>query len=367
MDYLGGSGRGVVPRGSALGFRSLLLSLAALGLIYADHRTPWFAEARAQTALALYPLQRAASFPGDIADLFEHFRFRESLLAENRRLREAQLLAQARLAKLDALEAETSRMRELLAAATGLGEKVRIAEILATAQDPYRQQIVLNKGANDGVYRGQALVDAFGVLGQIIHVTPGSSVALLITDANHGIPVEINRTGLQTIALGRGDGQALSLPFLPGNADVKVGDLIVSSALGGRFPAGYPVGSIKELRHLPGEHFAEAIAFPSARLNQGRQVLLIWGENPSAELPAQPVVLPAEAPLKESRKPAAKEPARPPKRKPGPPAASAQPPAAAEPPAPAPSGGAAPAGGAAPDRPAAASPEPAATPPADAR
>src|SRR5690606_32431932 len=128
----------------------------------------------------------------------------------------------------------------------------------------------------------------YGVLGQIIDVNPRSSVALLITDANHGIPVEINRTGLQTIALGRGDGQSLSLPFLPGNADIRVGDLIVSSALGGRFPAGFPVAEISELRHQPGEHFTEAIAQPAAHLNQGRQVLLVWGEHPDAPIETMP-------------------------------------------------------------------------------
>ena len=119
-------------------------------------------------------------------------------------------------------------------------------------------------------------------------MNPSTAVALLITDANHGIPVEINRTGLQTIALGRGDAQSLSLPFLSSNADVKVGDLIVSSGLGGRFPAGYPVGEIYEIRNSPGEHFAEALAYPTAKLNQGRQALLIWGEHPEGT-PASPL------------------------------------------------------------------------------
>jgi rod shape-determining protein MreC len=273
--------------------------LLSLGMMYADTRTSYLKPVREYAAWALYPLQRAVAFPQDIAAMFEHFHSREALLAENRQLRERQLEMGARMSRLDSLEAETNRMRELLAASNGLGQKVRIAEVLAVAQDPYIQQIVINRGEAEGVYRGQALVDAYGVLGQVIQVNPTSAVALLITDANHGIPVEINRTGLQTIALGRGDGQTLSLPFLPGNADIKVGDLIVSSALGGRFPAGYPVGEIAELRHQPGEHFTEAIANPAARLNQGRQALLVWGENPQAELaPPPPTAAPSPAPKK---------------------------------------------------------------------
>ena len=163
-----------------------------------------------------------------------------------------------------------------------------IAEIVEASQDPYRQ-IILDKGARDGVYKGQALVDAEGVMGQVISVRPASSVALLLSDPSHGIPVEINRTGLQTIALGRGDGQNLSLPYLPGTADVQVGDLIVSSSLGGSFPEGYPVGHITELKHEPGEHFMEALAAPAANLNQDRQALLVWSESfPMAEPPAAP-------------------------------------------------------------------------------
>lgn len=288
MDYLSGGGRSVLPKVSTTGLKAIFFGLISAGMMYADARTAYLTDIRASLSWALYPLQRVVAFPSDIADVFEHFHTRETLLAENRRLREEHLELAARTSRLESLEAETARMRELLSAATNLGQKVRIAEILLIAQDPYKQQIVINKGADEGVYRGQALVDATGVMGQIVDVGPVTAVALLITDANHGIPVEFVRTGLQTIALGRGDGQALSLPFLSGNADVKVGDHLVTSGLGGRFPAGYPVGEIYELRHSPGEPFAEGLAYPAAKLNQGRQALLIWGEHPEGSLPDMP-------------------------------------------------------------------------------
>lgn len=313
--------RHLFPRGPGLALRALAFGALCVGLMVTDMRSEELKPARERMARALAPVVWMAGLPYRIADLAAHFELRESLQRENAALREKQLVQEARLQKLDALEAENRRIRELLASASELEEKVLIAEIIQANQDPYRHQIVLNKGSNQGVYKGQALIDAHGVLGQVVQVNPSNAVALLITDPDHGIPVEINRTGLQTIALGRGDGQGLRLPFLPGNADIQVGDLLVSSALGGRFPAGYPVGQIYELKHTPGEHFKEAIAFPAARLNQGRQALLVWTQNlqqseaeaAAAELVDTPAAAvaptkPAPAAAKPASKPAEAQP-----------------------------------------------------------
>jgi rod shape-determining protein MreC len=267
------------PRGPGLGLRALALLAICGTLIYFDFRTPKLEPLRSTLALALSPVLWVASLPEHLTDASNYLDSRDQLAAENKQLRDHQFQLDAKLQKFEALEAENRRIRELLASAKNLQENVLITEIVAVNQDPYRHQITLNKGARDRVYRGQALVDATGVMGQIIQVNPTTSVALLITDPEHGIPVEINRTGLQTIALGVGDGQALRLPFLPGNADIQKGDLLVSSALGGRFPAGYPVGQVFDIKHNPGEHFAEALAYPTAKLNQGRQALLVWSED----------------------------------------------------------------------------------------
>lgn len=278
------------PRGPGISVRALILALVAVGLLIADQNSGKLEVARNWVSTALQPLQWAAGVPSRIGDAWQRLTAQDDLQQRYQALEQKQLAMQAQLQRMSALEAENERLRGLLSSAAELQQRVLIAEILKISQDPYRHQIVLNKGSKDGVYRGQALVDAHGVLGQIIFVGPTTSTALLITDPNHGIPVEINRTGLQTIALGRGDGSGLSLPYLPGNADVKVGDLIVSSGLGGRFPAGYPVGEIHELRHSHGDSFMEAIAFPAARLNQGRQALLVWSEHPPEPIdePAPP-------------------------------------------------------------------------------
>ena len=284
--------RPLFPRGPGLGLKALVLCLLALGAILTDTRTHVLVPVRDGLTWALQPVLWVAGLPSAVAGTAEHLQTRESLVEENTILRDNNLELQAQLQKVAALEMENLRLRELLDSAGQLAERRMIAEILSASQDPYREQILLNKGANDGVYKGQALVDAQGVLGQVMSVSPATSVALLLTDPNHGIPVEINRTGLQTIALGRGDGQNLSLPYLPGTADVKVGDLLVSSPLGGRFPAGYPVGTITELRHEPGEHFMEALATPAARLNRGRQALLVWSETEAPVAPPTPEGVP---------------------------------------------------------------------------
>lgn len=267
----------------------VLLAIAAL-LFYLDVSGRTVQPVRQWTAWAMQPVAWVASLPRAVAHLGTNLRGRPALLAENRELRDKQFVLDARLSRMQALEAENRRLRSLLASSTTIDQRMLVAEILEASQAPYRNQILLDKGSGDDVYVGQAVVDAGGVLGQIIQVHRSTSVALLITDPQSGIPVEINRTGLHTVALGRGEGETLSLPFLPNTADIHIGDLLVSSGLGGRFPAGYPVGHITELRHPAGESFMEAIATPTAQIGQGRQVLLVWnGEGSPTNLPRLPV------------------------------------------------------------------------------
>ncbi|HWU69536.1 MAG TPA: rod shape-determining protein MreC [Stenotrophobium sp.] len=280
------------PRGPGLGLKTFVLAVCALAIMIADHSTANLQPLRAGLSWVLSPLLTLAATPDNALHAVASFKTRGQLEQENQDLLRKQFILEAKLSKYDALEAETHRIRELLASSKTLQERVLIAGIIAVTQDPYRHQITLDRGSKDGVYRGQALVDAYGILGQVIRVAPNTSQALLITDPDHGIPVEINRTGLQTIALGLGDGQGLKLPFLPNNADVRKGDLLVSSALGGRFPAGYPVGKIYSVHHAPGADFMEAAAYPSAKLDQGTQALLVWNTEPA--VPPAPVDTPID-------------------------------------------------------------------------
>ncbi len=294
-----------------MGLRAFFLMLCALGLMVKDYRNEDLQSVRGTVEWLLTPVVWLASVPSRMLLAAGDIDTRGSLERENAELVQKQLVLESRLQKLEALEAENRRIRELLSSASQLKERVLIAEIVSVNQDPYRHQITLNKGERHGVYRGQALVDAHGIMGQVTELAPGSSKALLITDPDHGIPVEINRSGLQTIAVGRGDGKGLRLPFLPSNVDIRVGDLLVSSALGGRFPAGYPVGQVYEVKHVAGEHFMEAYAYPAAKLNQGRQALLVWVEpgaeqigTPTAVSPAAAAALAPAQPLADAAAPA---------------------------------------------------------------
>lgn len=306
-------------------------------------------------AMALRPVVWVAEIPARLGRVVDHMDSRQRLLEENIALKNRQLQLQAQLQRYAALDAENRRIRELLDASAKLRDQVAVADIIAANQDPYRQQITLNKGARDGVYRGQAIVDATGVLGQIVQVLPTTSVGLLLTDPDHGIPVEINRNGLQAIALGLGSGQGLRMAFLPANAEVLKGDLVVSSSLGGRFPAGFPVGRVESVSFTPGGHFKEAIVQPLARVGQGRQALLVWSERPpidpaqadeAAAAEAQQAMPPAAPPGAIARPAATKPAAKPapnaavapttptPQPAPAPAATAAKPPAAAPNPAP---------------------------------
>jgi len=182
----------------------------------------------------------------------------------------------AQMQKLAALEIENIRLRELLDSSFEIGEKVLIAELMSVNLDPYKHQVVINKGELHDAYPGQPLVDADGVMGQIVHAGPYTSTAILITDTSHAIPVQVNRNGLRSIALGSGAINRLELPYIPNSADIQPGDLLITSGLGGRFPSGYPVATVVTVDHDPGNAFTRVIATPLAHLNSRREVLLVW-------------------------------------------------------------------------------------------
>ena len=177
---------------------------------------------------------------------------------------------------IESLEIENIRLRELLDSSFEVGEKVLVAELMSVNLDPYKHQIVINKGELHHIYRGQPLLDADGVMGQVVHVGPYTSTAVLITDTSHATPVQVNRNGLRTIALGSGTLNRLDLPYLSNNADVVPGDLLVTSGLGGRFPPGYPVATVTRIDRSPDEPFSNVQAEPRAHLDRSREVLLVW-------------------------------------------------------------------------------------------
>ncbi len=251
-----------------------------------DHRSDYMDSVRSTLSLAVYPLQYLIDLPVQTGLwLSEHLASRHTLLEENRKLRDQQILLNAKLQKLAQLEQENTRLRQLLASASRFKEeRVLIAELLSVDLDPYKQHIVLNKGEIDGVFVGQPLLDANGVMGQVMHVTPVSATAILISDPSHALPVQVNRTGLRTVITGTGNARELSLRHIPSSSDIVVGDFVSTSGLGGRFPQDYPVAEITHISRPSGEAFATVKAKPFAHLDRSREVLLVWPSSPSAAM-----------------------------------------------------------------------------------
>ncbi len=261
----------------ALGIRVLALVFVSILLMYLDHRENHLDGIRDGIGAAVYPLRVAVDAPVRVWGwLGDSTTSRNQLEIELGRLRAERLLTNARLQRLTSLEAENARLRALLDARTRVRDEVRVAEIMAVDANPYEHNLIIDIGSRDGVYDGQAIVDADGVVGQVIQTGIMTAQAVLISDADHALPVEVNRNGLRTIAVGTGKIDQLDLPFLPNNADVRAGDLLVTSGLGGMFPAGYPVAVVNSVTRIPQEPFADVTATPSAALDQVREVMLIW-------------------------------------------------------------------------------------------
>lgn len=251
-----------------------------------DHRQHHLENVRANLSLLLSPLQYVVDLPFAIGNwASETMTSRQNLIEENQKLREQQLEQNIRLQKLDALESENTRLRALLQSAKRGWERVLIAELLAVDSDPFKHQLLINKGSNHGVTEGHPIIDAHGVLGQVIHVAPNTSTVMLITDPSHAIPVQVNRNGLRAIAQGTGESDSLELPHIPNSADIEIGDLLVTSGLGQRFPPGYPIAIISDINIDPAESYASVSATPLGHLERSREVLLVWPEESEEEQP----------------------------------------------------------------------------------
>lgn len=206
----------------------------------------------------------------------EHVQSRFEVLEENKRLSRENLVLQGRSQQMAALQAENVRLRALLNSSAILRDDVLVAELVGISPDPLRHQLILNKGSADEVFIGQPLIDADGLMGQVVEVSPSSSRALLITDASHSIPVQVNRNGVRAIAEGTGSLGALEVRHVSATTDIQIGDLLETSGLGGRFPGGYPVAVVTAIDRDPGQMFARVVARPSAALDRSRHVLLVF-------------------------------------------------------------------------------------------
>ena len=220
---------------------------------------------------------------------------RADLKLENEALKTELLIHQRKLQQLASLAAENVRLRQLLNASQMLQDTVLITELIGVSPNPLSHKVVINRGSVDGAFKGQPVLDAFGLMGQVIEVGETSSTVLLISDATHAIPVQVNRNGVRAIAEGTGDLNSLSLRHVSANTDIRAGDLLVSSGLGDRFPIGYPVAEVLQVVRDPGKAFLTVIAKPMARLDRSRHLLLVFENRERASVPGALSVSDAEA------------------------------------------------------------------------
>jgi len=246
-------------------------------LLAVEHRSSRLDGSRSILSILVYPIQLLVSLPVEMTEqMYETVVSYTELKKENKRLKEKQLIDSVKLLKFAALENENIRLRSLLENSFKLGEQVLVAELLSVNLVPYEHVVVVNKGSRFGVHKKQPVLDANGIVGQVIRSLPLSSEVMLITDTNHAIPVQVNRNGLRTIAIGSGLLNRLNLPFLPNNADILPGDLLVTSGLGGTFPQGYPVAVVDKFTVQPDQPFADIYATPKAKLDKSRELLIVW-------------------------------------------------------------------------------------------
>ena len=264
-------------RGGSPGFRFTLYAAASIVIMFMDKRGEYFERVRYVLDAAAYPIQLAVSSPSAASRwIKESVAARDVLQAENARLLARERELELRSMRYEALARENDQLRGLRDALPPVAEKWLIAEIVDIQLNNLRQRVILNRGATNGVFKGQAVLDDRGLLGQTTHVGPWSAEVILITDSEHAVPVEIQRTGLRTIAVGTGDTASLALPYLPANADVKAGDILMTSGLGGVFPAGYPVGRVAEVHRDAVQPLAQVRAVPFASMDTDREVMLVW-------------------------------------------------------------------------------------------
>lgn len=273
-------------RGPSATLRMIVLVILSIVLMTVDHRWKHLEAVRNTLSYLLYPVEYVVDLPIRLYYWTDDsLKSRQSLLAENRQLKDMQLQSRVQLQKLDILEKENERLRRLLSATPKTTEDHLIAEIIFVDVNPYRQFIVLNKGSNEGVYRGQPIIDAQGIMGQIVFVNALTSTAMLITDISHAIPVQVDRTGMRSIAFGTGQTDYLDLRHIPHNADIRIGDKLISSGLGKRFPRNYPVAVITHINRNAGETFVDVRAEPLALLDTSREILLVWTQDHEKPMP----------------------------------------------------------------------------------
>jgi len=269
---------GIPATPSDILIRFFVLAALSVGLMYIDYPDGNYRrQANDILSIVSYPLTSVAALPASLADwIGEALESDDSLRKRLEKARDTNLELQARLQQFEAIEAENQNLREMLMASRKVADRAIVARLVAVNPEPFTRKIVIDKGRKDGVFEGQPVIDAHGVIGQVTEANLFDSRVTLITDASHMIPVQVLRNGLRTILQGSGASNELNASFLTRSADIRKGDMLITSGLGGRFPPNYPVARVERVVADPNEAFLQITTLPLAKLDHGRRVLLIW-------------------------------------------------------------------------------------------
>jgi len=270
----------IFKHGPSAQHRLLLVLFCSALLIIFDHHLGSFGTARGYLQSFVSPLQYLATAPKRMMIwTAENVTSRKDLIEQNQRYKVDELFLREQLMQLSMLEKENHRLRTLLSSPVRKETRKMVAEVIAVDSDPYTHQVVINRGANDGVYEGQPVLDDQGIVGQIQHVGTISSRVILITDVTHAVPVRVSRNGIRMIATGTGHIETLIHNFVPHSTDVRTGDILVTSGLGGKYPEGYPVSTIMTINQDETRAFAQLNSKPVAKIDRLRYLLLLWTGN----------------------------------------------------------------------------------------
>ncbi|WP_354624396.1 rod shape-determining protein MreC [Psychromonas sp. MME2] len=274
----------IFTRGPSLLLRLSLVIAFCILLLLADSQFNLFASSRIYLNSLVSPVQYVADAPQKLfSSLSENLMTRQELKERNLQLEKDNLLLKADRLLLTQMQKDNEQLRKLLNSQKSYTHKRMIAEVMSLRSDPFTHQLLIDKGALDGVYLGQPVINEQGVVGQISQVGSTTSRVLLIVDASHGIPVRVERNDMVAIVHGSGAWNKLNVPFIRSNADLQPGDLLVTSGLGGRFPPGYPVATVSQFDYQEGAHYARVSATPTALLDRSRYLLLLWGDKPAKD------------------------------------------------------------------------------------
>lgn len=269
--------KSLFERGPSLRTRFFIALGCASLLLFLDHRLNTMQPVRSFLTTVVSPIQYLAVLPQQISARVDYIlTTRSELRTDNERLGNQLLELEMAVQRLNFIESENDRLRQLLGSDVRGASRRMVTEVVAVASDPFSHQVVINKGSSNGAYVGQPVLDNRGIVGQLVSVGLNTARVLLISDQSHAISLRVQRNDIRVLAQGTGDLQKLALLYISHSSDIEVGDVLLSSGLDEVFPEGYPVAEVIEIDRNEQFQYAQVAVRPYAQLDRVRSLLLLW-------------------------------------------------------------------------------------------